>query len=171
VKILAAAALALPLAACASGPVDKAPASAENVPAALAEPKPDPALAQALAQPADVTVLPSGIAYKILKPGTGGEYPALNDGITVNYTLWRPDGAELESTCDDQGEHCRPASFLPLSGLIQGWQQTIRLMTPQEKMRIWVPASLAYGNSSDRPDHPPLGDLIFDVELVSVDHS
>ena len=158
------------LAAACAGPTVKTPASALNVPPAIASPKADPEMAQALAQPADATVLPSGVAYKIEKPGTGGEYPAPNDGITVNYTIWRPDGAELETTCPTD-DSCRPASFIPLSGLIQGWQQSIRLMTPGEKMRIWVPADLAYGKTSDRPNHPPLGDLIFDVELVSVDHS
>ncbi|MGE5624175.1 MAG: FKBP-type peptidyl-prolyl cis-trans isomerase [Bacillota bacterium] len=169
-RIFAAAALAWLLAACAGNPLAKLTASSANVPPAVASPVPDAATAQALAQPADATVLPSGLAYKILKPGTGGEYPGPTDGITVNYTLWRPDGAELESTCDAAG-NCKPASFTPLVGLIKGWQQAISLMTPGEKMRIWVPADLAYGKSSDRPDHPPLGDLIFDVELVSVDHS
>ena len=167
---LTAAILAGLVAAACAGPTVKTPASALNVPPAVASPKPDAEVAQSLAQPADATVLPSGVAYKILKPGTGGEYPAPNDGITVNYTLWRPDGAELESTCPTD-DNCKPASFIPLSGLIQGWQQSIRLMTPGEKMRIWVPADLAYGEKSDRTDHPPLGNLIFDVELVSVDHS
>ena len=42
------------------------------------------------AQPGDATVLPSGVAYKVLQPGKGDDHPALSDNVTVNYTLWQP---------------------------------------------------------------------------------
>jgi len=158
------------LAGCAGTPPDASPLSVSGLPAAVAHPVPDAALAQSLLQPADATVLPSGLVYKILKPGDSSEYPTLHDGITLNYSLWRPDGALLESTCSNDGA-CAPASFNPVSMLIKGWQLAIPLMTPGEKMRLWVPAALAYGDKPRSDAHAPTGPLIFDLELVSVNHS
>lgn len=136
-----------------------------------------------LAQPKDATVLPSGLAYQVLTAGSGTEHPALTDHVTVNYTLWQPPAPpsesdtrdnlnttptfkKLESTTNSNGVST-PASF-PLNKLIKGWQQMIPLMTPGERVRVWIPADLAYGEHPTRPDHPPAGPLIFDIELVSI---
>lgn len=160
-KRIGAAALLVLLAGCASGGPIERPVGA---------PPPDPAAAGRLKQPADATVLPSGLAYKILKPGNGSGYPAPSDGITVNYTLWLPDGAELESTCGADGR-CAPRSFSALSAMIKGWQQALPLMTIGEKLRLWVPSDLAYGDHPARQDGAPGGPLIFDVELLAVTHA
>lgn len=156
-----AAALLVLLAGCASGGPIARPAGA---------PPPDPAMAENLKQPADATVLPSGLAYKILKPGNGSGYPSLSDGITVNYTLWLPDGAQLESTCPADGR-CTPRSFSALSSMIKGWQEGLHLMTVGEQLRLWVPSDLAYGDHPARQDGAPGGPLIFDVELLAVTHA
>ena len=138
------------------------------------------------AQPGDATVLPSGVAYTVLHPGTDDEHPALSDNITVNYTLWQPAHTEtppgaasgdkpvsvpakqLESTWDAKGVGM-PVTF-PLGKLIKGWQQMVPLMTAGEKVRVWIPSDLAYGDHPTRADHPPAGPLIFEIELVSIGH-
>jgi peptidylprolyl isomerase len=40
-------------------------------------------------------------------------------------------------------------------------------MVVGDKVRFWIPGSLAYG---DKPSHPgaPAGPLVFDVELLSI---
>jgi FKBP-type peptidyl-prolyl cis-trans isomerase len=38
-------------------------------------------------------------------------------------------------------------------------------MTKKEKVRLWIPASLAYGDKPTRPGAPS-GPLVFDIELV-----
>ena len=136
-----------------------------------------------LVQPKDAVVLPSGLAYKVLKAGDGSAHPALSNQVTVNYTLWQPPAPKseshstdnlnttpsfkkLESTTDDKGVSS-PATF-PLGKLIKGWQQMIPLMSPGERVRVWIPADLAYGEHPTRADHPPAGPLIFDIELVSI---
>lgn len=131
-----------------------------------------------LKQPGDAMVLPSGLAYKVLQPGTGGQHPALSDQVTVNYTLWQPPSTDanapadakvakhLESTWDDKG-NATPATF-PLGKLIKGWQQMIPLMTPGERVRVWIPSELAYGDHPTRADHPPAGPLIFEIQLISI---
>jgi peptidylprolyl isomerase len=54
-----------------------------------------------------------------------------------------------------------PAMF-PLDGALRGWQECVRLMTPGETRRCWLPEELAYGGEEGRP----AGTLVFDVELI-----
>ncbi|HET7176428.1 MAG TPA: FKBP-type peptidyl-prolyl cis-trans isomerase [Gammaproteobacteria bacterium] len=136
-----------------------------------------------LVQPKDAVTLPSGLAYKVLKAGDESAHPALSNQVTVNYTLWQPPAPKsdatatdnlnitptfkkLESTTDDKGVSS-PATF-PLGKLIKGWQQMIPLMSPGERVRVWIPADLAYGEHPTRADHPPAGPLIFEIELVAI---
>lgn len=132
------------------------------------------------AQPGDATVLTSGVAYKVLQAGKGDDHPALTDNVTVNYTLWQPaqpdpnggstpiPAKQLESTWDAKGV-ATPVTF-PLGKLIKGWQAMIPLMTPGEKVRVWIPSDMAYGDHPTRADHPPAGPLIFEIELISIAH-
>jgi peptidylprolyl isomerase len=120
-----------------------------------------------LVQPADAVVLPSGVAYKILKPGTGNEHPALTDTITVNYSLWDATEKPLESTVKADGSS-EPATF-PLGKLIPGWREAIPLMVTGEKIRLWLPAEMAYGVHPTRPGKPA-GALIFEIELIAIQH-
>lgn len=142
----------LSLAAC--GPAE---------PEVTSEPTADslPAPADVAGPPADATVLPSGLAYKVLQAGAGETHPTLADTVVVHYTGWTTDGAMFDSSVL-RGE---PAEF-PLHKLIEGWQQGIPLMVVGEKARFWIPGALAYDNRN-RPDAPK-GMLVFDVELLGI---
>jgi len=152
-RLLAAFTLALTLAGC-------GPAEPEATPA---EPAADslPAPADVAGPPTDATVLPSGLAYKVLQAGTGEAHPTLADTVVVHYTGWTTDGAMFDSSVL-RGE---PAEF-PLNKLIEGWQQGIPLMVVGEKARFWIPGALAYDNRN-RPGAPK-GMLVFDVELLGI---
>ncbi|MGE5624174.1 MAG: FKBP-type peptidyl-prolyl cis-trans isomerase [Bacillota bacterium] len=115
-------------------------------------------------KPADATVLKDGLAYKVLKPGTGTVHPKLSDSITANYSLWKVDGTFLESTCQDG--KCEPATF-PLNKLIPGWQEMIPMMTVGEKLRVWLTSDLSYGDPPRKPNRPA-GPLVFEIELVDI---
>lgn len=123
--------------------------------------KPTPAMP---ARPADAVVLPDGLAYKILRPGTGTAHPRLGDTVTANYALWKANGTFLESTC--KAGACKPATF-PLNKLIPGWQEIVPMMTAGEKLEVWLPAALAYGDPPRKP-HRPAGPLVFQIELVAI---
>lgn len=115
------------------------------------------------APPANATTLADGLAYQVLRPGTGTKHPTLNSVITVNYTGWTTHGRKFDSTVNPDGS-TSPATF-PLNKLIKGWQEMLPLMTAGERIRVWIPGQLAY----DKLNHPgaPKGPLVFDIELIN----
>jgi FKBP-type peptidyl-prolyl cis-trans isomerase len=138
-----------------------AQASAVASVAAPAGPAPIPAPADVAAPPADAERSPSGLASKVLTPGTGKDHPNPNDKVKVNYTGWTKGGQMFDSSVA-RGE---PVTF-PLNGVIRGWTEGLALMVVGEKRRLWIPAALAYG---ERPRAgAPSGDLVFDVELLDI---
>jgi peptidylprolyl isomerase len=116
-----------------------------------------PAPADVAAPPADAQKTDSGLAYKVLTPGTGIERPTEFSTVKVHYTGWTTDGEMFDSSVT-RGQ---PATF-PLNQVISGWTEGVQLMTMGEKMRFWIPQDLAY---KGRPG-PPAGMLVFDIELI-----
>ncbi|HEX7964364.1 MAG TPA: FKBP-type peptidyl-prolyl cis-trans isomerase [Gammaproteobacteria bacterium] len=114
---------------------------------------------------ADATVLPDGLAYKVLRKGEGTVHPKLSDTVTANYSLWYPDGRMIESSCKPD-KTCEPATF-PLDKLIPGWQEAIPLMTTGETMDLWLTADLAYGDPPRKPNRP-VGPLVFQIQLIDI---
>jgi len=113
--------------------------------------------------PSKAIKLADGLAYQVLRPGSGIQHPTLASTITVTYTGWTTDGSKFDSTVNPDGSS-NPATF-PLNKLIQGWQDVLPLMVNGEKIRVWIPGKLAYDNRN-RPDAPH-GMLVFDIELLS----
>ena len=118
--------------------------------------------------PEDVAAAPksakktkSGIAYHVLKKGTGKEHPKADSNVEVHYSGWTTDGKMFDSSVS-RGQ---PATF-PLNGVIPGWTEGVQLMVVGEKTRFWIPGNLAYDNSP-RPGAPK-GMLVFDIELLSI---
>ncbi|HXO21231.1 MAG TPA: FKBP-type peptidyl-prolyl cis-trans isomerase [Thermoanaerobaculia bacterium] len=138
------------------------PAASPPPPAAkAAEPVPIPAPADLAAPPADAQKTASGLASRVLSPGTGTVHPAAADRVKVQYTGWTTDGKMFDSSVAR-----RKPALLPLDKVIAGWAEGIELMVKGEKRRLWIPAELAYAG---RP-HRPQGMLVFDVELLEVLH-
>ncbi len=111
------------------------------------------------AVPADAKKTASGLAYRVLTPGTGGRHPKASSQVTVHYTGWTTDGKMFDSSVV-RGE---PAKF-GLSDVIKGWTEGVQLMYEGEKTRFWIPENLAYGGKS-----APYGALVFDVELIKIE--
>jgi peptidylprolyl isomerase len=112
------------------------------------------------APPASAKKTPSGLAYRVLQPGTGTTHPTEASHVIVNYSGWTPDGKMFDSSVT-RGQ---PASF-GLNGVIKGWTEGVQLMTKGEKMRFWIPGALAYGDKPKRAG-APAGMLVFDIELI-----
>ena len=108
--------------------------------------------------PSDAKVTVSGIAYKVLKPGTGVRRPLAQSTVTVHYSGWTVDGKLFDSS-ELRGE---PTSFA-LNEVIAGWTEGVQLMVVGERTRFWIPEKLAY-----RGDRAPFGMLVFEIELLEV---
>jgi peptidylprolyl isomerase len=174
-SVPAAAALAVASASCQKSkeaPPAPPPATAQAPqPAAPPPPPPppEPEPPKGLPPPPDVKEAPadakktkSGLAYKVLQKGSGGEHPAAEDQVKVHYTGWTTDGKMFDSSVA-RGE---PATF-GLNQVIKGWTEGVQLMTKGEKARFWIPAALAYGDVPMRPG-APAGMLVFDIELLDI---
>src|SRR3954452_17407791 len=82
-----------------------------------------------------VVTLPSGLQYKILKPGTG-EKPTLEDTVVCNYKGTLINGTEF----DGSERHGGPATF-PVKGVIAGWTEALQLMPAGSKWQLFVPSN------------------------------
>jgi peptidylprolyl isomerase len=114
------------------------------------------------APPADAKKTASGLAYKVLKKGTGKVHPTATSRVRVHYSGWTKDGKMFDSSVS-RGE---PTSF-GLNQVIPGWTEGVQLMVVGEKTRFWIPGKMAYGDEPKRPGAPS-GPLTFDVELLDI---
>ena len=112
------------------------------------------------AAPSDAKRTSTGLAYKVLRPGSGTRHPTSRSQVTVHYTGWTTDGKMFDSSVA-RGE---PATF-PLDGVIKGWTEGVQLMVEGEKTRFWIPQNLAYQGQAGAPR----GMLVFDIELIRVE--
>ncbi|MEZ5291495.1 MAG: FKBP-type peptidyl-prolyl cis-trans isomerase [Vicinamibacterales bacterium] len=108
------------------------------------------------APPADAKRTPSGLAYKVIKAGTGTDHPSRSSRVTVHYSGWQTNGKLFDSSV----LRGQPATF-GLGEVIPGWTEGVQLMVVGEKTRFWIPEKLAYKGAD------PSGTLVFDVELLS----
>ena len=123
-------------------------------------PKTIPAPPDVAAPPADATKTPSGLATKVLKPGTGTRHPRGNSRVNVHYSGWTTDGRMFDSSVARD----EPISF-GLNQVIPGWTEGVQLMVEGEHRRLWIPENLAYGGQRGAPQ----GMLVFDVELIRIE--
>jgi FKBP-type peptidyl-prolyl cis-trans isomerase len=105
--------------------------------------------------------LPSGLRYEILKQGEGPA-PKPTETVKVHYTGTLIDGTVFDSSVE-RGE---PAEF-PLDQVIAGWTEGIQKVTKGGKIKLYVPANLAYGDDG-RPGIPPASPLVFEVDLLEI---
>jgi FKBP-type peptidyl-prolyl cis-trans isomerase len=110
-----------------------------------------------------VVTLPDGLQYKIITNGSGAT-PMTNDTVTVNYRGTFIDGKEFDSTA--KAGH--PVQFT-VGNVIRGWTEALMRMKAGSKWQLFVPSELAYGERG-RPGIQPNSVLIFEVELISIEH-
>jgi peptidylprolyl isomerase len=119
-----------------------------------------PAPADVAAPPADATTTSTGLASKVLKPGTGTRHPGPTSRVRVHYTGWTTDGKMFDSSVARN----EPITF-GLNQVIRGWTEGVQAMVEGETRRLWIPEKLAYAGSPGAPK----GMLVFDVELIKIE--
>ena len=147
--------------AASTEPVVPLPSAADLAMRKAPDPNAPPDLQQ---PPADARRSESGLAWKVLAPGTGKVRPSGDDTVAIRHTGWMANGVKFESSADS-GQ----AVEYVLSSAIRGWVEGLSGMVTGEKRRFWIPGSLAHGDQP-RPYGLPHGALVYDIELVAIRH-
>jgi len=108
---------------------------------------------------------PSGLKYVIVK-STSGIKPLRGAKVTVNYSGYLETGFMFDSSI----QNGVPFSFFIGDGrVIKGWDEGLAMMRVGEKYRFIIPYNLGYGEDGIPSIIPPKSNLIFDIELLSIE--
>ncbi len=105
----------------------------------------------------------SGLSYKVLKGGKGA-LPTASDRVKLKYT-----GKLIDGTVFDSSDEHGPVTF-GVNAVIKGFSEGLRMMTPGSIYRFFLPAELGYGDTGAGDKILPGATLIFDVELLEINH-
>ncbi|URW76987.1 FKBP-type peptidyl-prolyl cis-trans isomerase [Sphingomonas donggukensis] len=98
----------------------------------------------------------SGLQYKVLTPGKGAK-PTDADVALITYV-----GKLTDGTTFDQSQQPTP---LPVTGVVPGFSEALKLMPKGAKYRVWIKPELGYGDKASGPI--PAGSvLVFDIDLI-----
>ncbi|AYF88086.1 FKBP-type peptidyl-prolyl cis-trans isomerase [Pseudomonas sp. JS3066] len=109
-----------------------------------------------------VVTTASGLQYEIVKKAEGAQ-PKATDVVTVHYEGKLTDGTVFDSSV----QRGSPID-LPVNGVIPGWVEGLQLMHVGEKVKLFIPSELAYGEQSPSPAIPANSVLVFDLELLGI---
>ncbi|NCA84852.1 MAG: hypothetical protein EOM83_04670 [Clostridia bacterium] len=109
-----------------------------------------------------VNTLPSGLQYKILKPGVGKQYPALTDSITIHYRAMY-----TTRTTFDMSYETGPIG-VRVNHMVKGLQEGIQLMHPGAIFEFYIPAQLGYGDQNYLDLIPGGSTTIYNIELIEI---
>lgn len=109
-----------------------------------------------------VTTTASGLQYEIVQAAKGAQ-PRATDVVTVHYEGKLTDGTVFDSSI----QRGSPID-LPVNGVIPGWVEGLQLMHVGEKVKLYIPSELAYGEQSPSPAIPANSVLVFDLELIGI---
>ncbi|KAH8556281.1 peptidyl-prolyl cis-trans isomerase FKBP3-like protein [Umbelopsis sp. PMI_123] len=111
------------------------------------------------------------VQYKkleIMKKGNKTSFPQKGDMVAVWYTGTLEDGNVFDTNIGKK--KAQPLKFkVGTNRVIRGWDEALLTMSKGEKCKIFVEAPWAYGKKGVEGVIPPNANLIFEIELVSID--
>jgi len=111
----------------------------------------------------DITETESGLQFRVLEEGDGGDTPGQASRVEVNYEGTFTNGFEFDSS--PNGE----TVVFNTSGVIGGFSEGLQLMTEGARYELFLPPAIGYGNNPPQGSGiPPNVVLRFEVELVSI---
>ncbi len=116
----------------------------------------------------NITVKPTkdGLYFISEKRGKG-PHPKVGDKVWVHYTGYLLNGKKFDSS-RDRG---KPFEFtLGKHQVIPGWDEGVAMLRKGGTAKLIIPSSLGYGPRNMGPI-PPFSTLVFDVELVNIQHA
>ncbi|MBJ7412580.1 MAG: FKBP-type peptidyl-prolyl cis-trans isomerase [Phenylobacterium sp.] len=161
-RLIAAAASALFVAACATTAPPAKPVAYTGTPQEQWEQGQKAYEAWSKARPGWI-VTPSGLqAHRVKAAKASAPRPVPTDTVTIHYVGRFIDGRVFDSS-RARGE---PATF-PLPRLIQGWQEGVPMMRVGETWEFVIPGPIAYGGRHRDPI-PANSTLLFEIELLGI---
>jgi len=95
----------------------------------------------------------------------GGRSPRKGELVSVHYTGRFLDGQVFDSSVDRK----EPFAFVLGAGqVIKGWDLGVAKMKIGDKIKLTLPAELAYGSAGYPGAIPPNATLVFEIELLDI---
>ncbi len=125
--------------------------------------------------------LPSGLKMMVIEEGTG-EKPKIGQKVMVNYAGYLENGELFDSNYEEValkygvfdskrkmggGYESFPMDYSPEASLIPGFKEGLLSMKVGDKIRLFIPPHLGYGQQGFGPI-PPNSDLVFDLEITGL---
>jgi len=111
-----------------------------------------------------VVTLPSGVQYEVLKAGSG-EQPRAGDAVLISYQASLANGTVFDTT-DDDGE---PLHMSLDDIVVPGLKEALLLMNAGARWQVVIPPSMGFSRTGNRMFRRR--DLIYDIELISIDRA
>jgi FKBP-type peptidyl-prolyl cis-trans isomerase len=137
--------------------------------------------AEIAAQKGEAKTLPSGLQVLTLIKGEGAA-PKVGQKVLVNYAGYLDNGSLFDSNYEDvamkykvfdekrklnRGYEPFPMDFTPEASLIPGFLEGLMMMNVGDKLRLFIPPHLGYGQQGSGPI-PPNSNLVFDIEITGI---
>jgi FKBP-type peptidyl-prolyl cis-trans isomerase len=103
----------------------------------------------------------TGVAYRVLRKGTGKRTPGPESAVAIHYSCWTTDGVLRDSTIP-MGQPRR--AELEDRELPPALTEAVQQMVVGEKRRLWAPEGLGFPNKG----MPALGMQVFELELLAL---
>lgn len=131
------------------------------------------------ASKATATTTASGLAYKIIQKGSGVK-PAAGTTFYFHYAGYFEDGSLFDSSYEDvskaygkydanraaqNGYQAFPFEAGKKDGMIPGFLEGLNLLSFGDKVVIFIPSNLAYGERGAGGVIPPNANLVFELEM------
>lgn len=110
-----------------------------------------------------ITVLPSGLQYKVITSGSGKSKPTMDSPCVCHYNGTLINGTKFDSSYD-RGS---PATFAP-NQVIKGWTEALQMMVVGDKWGLFIPSEIGYGDHGSPPKIGPGDALVFTLELLEI---
>ncbi len=127
----------------------------------------------------------SGLLYKVVDAGDAEAMPTHDrDVVSVHYKGVTRTGetfdasrfADMPAERQEMMKRFRPEEYdkdepakFPLSRVIKGWTEGLKLVGKGGKILLWIPAELAYGERGAGNNIGPNEALYFEVELIDIE--
>ena len=124
----------------------------------------------------------SGLKYIITSEGDGRAVKVSNKA-RLNYSVYFKDGTLLETSVEEVAnfngvfsiQRKNSGRYQPIlasvgqnDGMIEGFKEGVRLLKEGDKATLFLPYKIAYGENGVQ-GIPPMSDLIFEIEISSVE--